>query len=292
MVIAVGSGCNLVYPLDVECGDHDEDGDTIFDLCDNCPGIPNTDQLDTTEDQAPGGIIDGVGDVCDPNPNTSDQVVEVISFFGGAENQRWEAYSTTTGWTFDEESAVFTSTEPGEQAAVRSKRAQPSRPFVLEYEVVIDEPYDLGFIGVRADTSDVPDPAPTHFGVECGVLHAYRQDADGNVILDPDGNPIPIAMSSSGHRNVMAPALEGGLLIELPAKSDRYRVQMRYDVPPDMEGDGNEDLRCIVQHAPGAEGTQSQINYVSPLPPGDRVALGGLTASARITYLVFYKPIP
>jgi hypothetical protein len=38
----------------------DSDGDCIFDPCDNCPLVPNTNQFDTDADGA-----DGVGDVCD-----------------------------------------------------------------------------------------------------------------------------------------------------------------------------------------------------------------------------------
>jgi hypothetical protein len=38
----------------------DQDGDGVPDLCDNCPAVPNPDQLDTDGD--------GLGDPCDPCP--------------------------------------------------------------------------------------------------------------------------------------------------------------------------------------------------------------------------------
>jgi hypothetical protein len=59
---AVPTDCNN----DAETADPDEavgqqcdrDADTVGDPCDNCPDLPNTDQLDTD--------ADGVGDLCDP----------------------------------------------------------------------------------------------------------------------------------------------------------------------------------------------------------------------------------
>jgi hypothetical protein len=38
----------------------DTDGDSVGDVCDNCPAACNTQQLDTDSD--------GAGDVCDPSP--------------------------------------------------------------------------------------------------------------------------------------------------------------------------------------------------------------------------------
>ena len=49
---------------------HDEDGDGVVDNCDNCPGIANANQADTTE-----AMPDGVGDACDPRPNDADRIV-------------------------------------------------------------------------------------------------------------------------------------------------------------------------------------------------------------------------
>lgn len=71
-------------------GTHDEDGDGIVDACDNCPGIANADQADTTETRA-----DGVGNACDPRPTARDR----ITFF--------EAFAAPlVGWEVDSMSVV------------------------------------------------------------------------------------------------------------------------------------------------------------------------------------------
>ncbi|KPK23828.1 MAG: hypothetical protein AMJ61_14970 [Desulfobacterales bacterium SG8_35_2] len=49
---------------DITCGLTDTDGDGFWDLCDNCPTVPNTDQADSD--------YDFVGDACDVCPDIAD----------------------------------------------------------------------------------------------------------------------------------------------------------------------------------------------------------------------------
>jgi hypothetical protein len=56
---------------------HDEDGDLVGDVCDNCPHVSNATQANTTE---PAGIVDSVGDACDPRPTLGDKIDLFLPF--------------------------------------------------------------------------------------------------------------------------------------------------------------------------------------------------------------------
>src|SRR5579883_148750 len=55
---------------------HDEDGDGIPDVMDNCPGIANADQRDTDQD--------GVGDACDPHLSAKGDSIALAEYFDGS----------------------------------------------------------------------------------------------------------------------------------------------------------------------------------------------------------------
>src|SRR5256885_8260672 len=83
-------GLDPTHPLDAACALPDEDGDCIADPVDNCPGLANADQADDD--------MDGVGNVCDPDPN-SQQVRLAFSPFTGADLSFWQP--TSSAWTID-----------------------------------------------------------------------------------------------------------------------------------------------------------------------------------------------
>lgn len=93
---------------------HDEDGDGIYDACDNCPAAANPTQSDTGET---GGMQfpDGVGDGCDPRPTAGGD--DLHSFYAFASDAEASAF-TGSGWTISGDAAhasgtaTWTTTHP------------------------------------------------------------------------------------------------------------------------------------------------------------------------------------
>jgi hypothetical protein len=78
---------------------HDEDGDGIFDACDNCPATANPNQADTTEIDAR-AFADGVGDACDPRGGLGGDVLRgFYSFASDTQSSAW----TGSGWTISDD---------------------------------------------------------------------------------------------------------------------------------------------------------------------------------------------
>ncbi len=72
---------------------YDEDVDGRGDDCDNCPHISNSDQNDT-------GDSDGIGDACDPRPNTAGDVLLHFDGFNGTTlSDDWVLRSGPNTWT-------------------------------------------------------------------------------------------------------------------------------------------------------------------------------------------------
>lgn len=162
------AGCDQVWRFDTvrdpdgyipqQCDQvtqHDEDGDTVRDACDNCPGTPNTNQADMDRD--------GVGDACDPSATTNEQIARFEPFAGP--NTAWQAASGT--WTFDGESAIYTSLTFAGYATIDAA-TRPEPPYTLELGATIDAIDEQGSILDVFGDDDVP----------CGVTRHSTASTD------------------------------------------------------------------------------------------------------------------
>ena len=157
-------GCNQVFDVKdtraIVCWssqktDHDEDGDTLVDACDNCPGDPNPDQRDADED--------GVGDACDPHPGALDQI------------ELFDPLTDLGRWTADQGSGMWSS--DGESAS-------PSLDTDSESLVLVTGAYELATIEVEL-TSIEPTPFFSYAGVG---LQTGRSTRSSRSILIRDGS--------------------------------------------------------------------------------------------------------
>ncbi|HMI87805.1 MAG TPA: hypothetical protein VK550_27170 [Polyangiaceae bacterium] len=93
---------------------HDEDNDGVVDECDNCPSVSNANQADVSEINS-GGSADGVGDACDPRPNSGG---DSIFFFDGMNFTALPATWTNVGvggWTASGSALTPTGTATGQE---------------------------------------------------------------------------------------------------------------------------------------------------------------------------------
>lgn len=137
--IALG-GCQLVFSLEgtpgrdgaalcVETTTHDEDGDTIVDPCDPCPGEA---VLGTHSD------LDGIPDECDPRPALEgDVLAEFLSFAEADAATRWRADAAS--WQVGTDELRFADPGPS-YATMRDARPAPAIPFAVAARVVIEAP--------------------------------------------------------------------------------------------------------------------------------------------------------
>jgi hypothetical protein len=246
-------------------GYHDEDGDGVGDECDNCPGIPNTDQADTLE-LAAGQMPDGVGDACDPNPTLAgDRIARLETFAEPNAKARWNASQGT--WTFDGES--LTSDATG--GLLVDLLPEPTSPLVIETHVTIESdpvPQMYAVAQIQVDSS-ATDPQ-TFPGVTCGISR-YDDTVNGwsdSVIATHDGgNP------DSGISQHLPAALGSGM---------GFRIVMTYD--------RTSSLKC---RARDDGGTETSVDLpISPEPTPGAIVLDMSGMAMKIDYVVMYDRAP
>jgi len=168
---------------------HDEDGDTVRDGCDRCPGIPDPAQHDTDGD--------GVGDACDPSSMTKNRIAWFESFAepGGAQ---WTV--TKGSWAFQQDAAIYTDLTSTSYAVITAM-TRPDPPYTVEVGFTIDN------IALQGSLLDV-------FGdtdVQCGPIR--HSPTSGDFVRVEDN-------VSNANSEQPVPTLHPG---------QRLRVTMTYD---------------------------------------------------------------
>lgn len=156
---------------------HDEDGDGIFDACDNCPTVANATQLDTTE-VAIHAFPDRVGDACDPRPGSSGDILAELYTFETAP-AGWD------GWTIAGDAA-----QASGDATWTSPRSPYGDGLLVRADVTAFAPSDAaGQIAILLDGDAVS-------GNTC-TLHIDRLDVAGSGETASVLLPSPIAADES-----------------------------------------------------------------------------------------------
>jgi hypothetical protein len=175
-------GCQLVFdvtPTDnsLECPAelvHDEDGDGVDDVCDNCPTVANEDQADDLE-----AVPDGVGNLCDPNPGTGDDRIAMLELFTDP-NDSAQWMGPANRWMILDESLVYPSgldTDLDPVFDVSAERVDP--PFTLVYRAVIDSvPNRYSELGIVIDANELGN------GVRCGLVRYSGPDDFTHIELE------------------------------------------------------------------------------------------------------------
>lgn len=141
---------------------HDEDGDGLVDVCDNCPTTANPDQRDTTE-VARQLFEDGVGDACDRRPSLGgDMLGALFTWADVTQSAAWNG----TGWTIDSDALRTTG-----DASWQSRRGEAGDGLIVaaRLESLAWNGASDGAITVALDGD----------GVSSGVACTLRQAAGG-----------------------------------------------------------------------------------------------------------------
>lgn len=264
------AGCDRVWnlqdpiqdaPADAPCSSSatDEDGDCHDNVADNCPGLPGS-QAD--------GDGDGVGDLCDPNPELGgDRILEFESFDDPAAATRWRDASPESPWTLADGIARHASTT---DVTALYQRTIPVDAAVVTIEV------ELEFTAWAAGTPQAT-PATTHLGVlvdgtaDLPTGHSCRVDPADGPAGTPSGAHVIVGDGTQSQTSAITP----------PAISQRVRIRLQR-----RTADG--ELRCSLS-IDDAPPTQLMLARGGAVWPADRrVGVNAPGAAAALHYVTIY----
>lgn len=267
-------GCDAVFdltrppdaPLDpdapISCElatTHDEDGDGVFDACDNCPTLANADQANTLETED-GELADSVGDVCDPNPTRSgDTIVRAVMFDKTSDTTTFQAQGQ---WLHQGDVYRYEPvTSHTEQVLAVDSRAMPAPPFTIE-------------TNVRFVAGPIP-PSATYFSAG---IELFPDDETENVwcLIESDS-----ASGAAQRLSAFAYVNTNDQNAYSFAMNKDQRLVATY-VP---DADGHPEINCRVSSATGSTSSTATADSIRGTPS---LALRAANARTEFASLVIY----
>jgi Thrombospondin type 3 repeat len=177
---------------------HDEDRDTVGDVCDNCPQLANQDQKNADGD--------GVGDACDPRPVTAGDRIDFFFAFNGP----LPADLTTTGtWVANPDRDSYRQTSKNLAglfvSGVRDRATIEISGQSISHDVNLWITVSLGEAGSRYHTCGYFDEASLNPPL---FSSAYLEYFDGNAYFELNG------------ANSVTPRLADGSVFRINGRAD------------------------------------------------------------------------
>lgn len=220
LVVLALAGCDKVLglterdPIDAPAPGHDEDLDGVADAMDTCPGVKGN-QADSESD--------GVGDLCDPNPNDPDTIARFYGF--DAANQDFIPVSGS--WTIMKDTLVHkgnTNTSDFWKYVARNGLIL-TPPYVIDARFKVDTAGEGSEFSISAglDTEDFGSFCTIKFYETRTEIHAFNPGNDARTDRMPPLDraatfTVRLTATSNSLRCVVSSSLEGDFAITSPLR--------------------------------------------------------------------------